>query len=183
MVEQIPLKDTVVGSNPTGRTRNKTLSCARSSTDRAAAFEAVGGGSIPSGRTMNKKPYQEHEGDSFKHDGTHYDINKIFNVVYKKEVSHASVMDLVWNLEHSKMIDNAGKLVCGSCYTMKGNKVEHAERVSKVNLSHPIIVLRVDNSKLLCIDGVHRIEKALKTGVENLPIKIISKEELNSCKM
>ncbi len=132
---------------------------------------------------MSKELYQEHEGDSFGHDGVDYDINKIFKVAHEQEVSHIPVSDLAWNLEHSKMMSDTGELVCGSCYTMKGNKIEHADRVSKADLTQPIIVLKTEDGKFLSVDGVHRIEKALNAGVEILPVKIISKEEFDSCRM
>ena len=132
---------------------------------------------------MNKELYQEHEGDSFEHDGVRHDINKIFRIAHEKKVSHVLVVELAWNLEQSKIMSDTGELVCGSCHTMKGDKIEHADRVAKSDLSQPIIILKADDGKLLSVDGVHRIEKALNTGAENLPVKIISKEEFDSCRI
>ena len=47
------------------------------------------------------------------------------------------------------------------------------------NLSYPILVVQNDKGEIFgMLDGTHRLQKALKMGLDKIKIKIFNKEEL-----
>lgn len=128
----------------------------------------------------NDDIYQENPTGHYSLYDVKYDLNKIFMLVHGKAIRNVPVKDLTWNLEYSKVVNEQGEKVCGSC--QKGPKGWHEERVSNSNLEIPVIVTRYRN-KLLIVDGVHRLEKAVNAGASEIPTKELSKEEMNSAKV
>lgn len=53
------------------------------------------------------------------------------------------------------------------------------DRVNNADLSYPIIVVKNENGKIFAmLDGTHRLEKALKLGLDKIKTKILNKQDL-----
>jgi len=104
--------------------------------------------------------YQEHKGSSFTHDGEKYDLNKVLKAVDKDPEEEFDVDELKWVLDYDSPDD---------------------KRVRKADLTTPILVTRWEG-KLVAIDGLHRLQKAVDEGRKKLPGKMVSKKVLNSAK-
>jgi hypothetical protein len=67
-------------------------------------------------------------------------------------------------------------------YDFSGRKEDEREtnkRVMDANLSYPILVVQNDKGEIFgMLDGTHRLQKALKMGLDKIKIKIFNKEEL-----
>lgn len=62
--------------------------------------------------------------------------------------------------------------------------VDIAVERPQVDLSFPLILITVDESESpYPIDGWHRLEEALKRGVEHLPAVLLSEQEADQCEM
>jgi hypothetical protein len=104
-----------------------------------------------------KELYQE-KGSTFTHDGKEYDLNKVLRSVDKQDPIKVAVKDLEWEIEDDLMADDD-------------------ERVKKADLSAPILVTKWQD-KIVTVDGYHRLIKAVRDGVKELPAKEVSKEQL-----
>ena len=126
------------------------------------------------------KVYQEHPKDTWGNDGTKYLINKIFQLAHGKTKVELSINDLN-SKENTSRTSVENKLVCGSCYQQGGSikdaKQKHLKRVEETNIKTPLIVLRVGD-KYRIVDGTHRLEKAMNSGVLKLPVKILNEDEI-----
>lgn len=106
-----------------------------------------------------KKNYKE--SGYFQHNGNKYDINKIFKIVSKKPSRKYHTSDLKWILKHTRTYKN---------------------RVIKADLNVPIIVTKFQG-KLLVVDGVHRLTKAIDENNKLILGKYITKQELELTKL
>lgn len=72
-------------------------------------------------------------------------------------------------------------------YNFSGRQEDSSEtetRVMKADLSYPIIVVQNESGKIFALlDGTHRLEKALKMGVDKIKVKVMDKEELTQFKV
>ncbi|MFS8159405.1 MAG: hypothetical protein ACMG6E_04170 [Candidatus Roizmanbacteria bacterium] len=128
--------------------------------------------------------YQEHPKDRWEHNGTLYDLNKIFEIVQDKEIISVPLTELYDQYRNSKKeID--GHLTCGSCFGQTKDFIKakevHQERVQNTDLSIPLILYK-DGKKWRVVDGVHRLEKAILSQKESLPARVISSSELEKTK-
>ena len=92
-----------------------------------------------------------HEKNStFSHDGNEYDLNGIFDFIETTPTIKLPISDLDWVLKYTKI---------------------YKKRIDKVILKHPIIVTKWKN-KWVVIDGVHRLTRLKRKGIENVDVKI-----------
>jgi hypothetical protein len=105
--------------------------------------------------------YQEESNSSVTHNGQRYNLNKLFTIIDKFQTRTFKVEDLVWVLKYSK---------------------PDAKRVHEADLSTPIVVTYFDK-KLVVIDGLHRLCKAVEQGVVELEGKFVYKDVLDKCKI
>ena len=67
-------------------------------------------------------------------------------------------------------------------YDFSGRKEDESEtnkRVMNADLSYPILVVQNEKGKIFgMLDGTHRLQKALKMGLDKIKVKIFNKEEL-----
>lgn len=121
--------------------------------------------------------YQEEEDGNFTHNGKKYRLNSVFQVVHDYPVQEVPVSELEWVLEYSyEVIDGVKK--CHSC--RKGPDTWHAERVANADLNIPIIYTK-SGDKLVVLDGLHRLQKAVDLKLETILGKEIKEEELEKC--
>lgn len=111
--------------------------------------------------SWSKDTYQEEDGGTFTHNGIDYDINLIFKLTEHSKVVKFKVKDLKWVLEY----DNPDPV-----------------RVDKADLSAPILVHKLGN-ELVAVDGLHRLAKAVRDGVETLPGKWVTDEMLKQAQV
>lgn len=107
--------------------------------------------------------YQEEKGGSFTHDGNEYDLNTVLKATDKQDVIQVPVSDLKWEAE--------------------GESIESAEeqRIKDADITKPILVTKwkdQDETKLVTVDGFHRLMKAIRDGVKHLPGRMVSKSQL-----
>lgn len=107
--------------------------------------------------------YQEEKGSNFTHDGKDYDLNKILKLVDKQDEIEVKVDDLEWEIEEELSADDD-------------------ERVKNADLNAPILVTKWED-KLVTVDGYHRLIKAVRDGVKELPAKEVSKEQLEKARI
>jgi hypothetical protein len=113
-------------------------------------------------RFTESKLYEYREkGSTFSHEGNTYDLNYLFTVSKNILPMDIDVNELKWVLRDSKP--------------------ESDERVKKSDIKVPLLVTKY-KGKILVIDGLHRLAKALKLGKETLPCKFILPEILVGAK-
>lgn len=121
--------------------------------------------------------YQESGDGHFTHNGTKYSLNKALSIAHTKPTTTVKTADLSWILEYS-FGEIAGKNVCYSC--RKGPADWHDQRVEKADLSTPILVTQ-EAERVVALDGLHRLIKAVNQGIKELPAKWLTSEELAVC--
>jgi hypothetical protein len=94
-------------------------------------------------------------------DGVDYDLNVLFRATAKQPIVKFKVADLKWVLPFTKT---------------EQRRVEHAD------LTTPILVVP-HKGKLLALDGAHRLRKAVNDGVEELPGKLATAEQLEKARI
>ncbi len=124
--------------------------------------------------------YQESGEGTFTHNGQKYNLNKIFEIIHDKEITQVKVSDLKWILKYTQTVDGNGNMQCTSC--KHGLPNWHAQRVNDCDVNTPIIIIK-DNGKLVTLDGVHRLEKAINMHLDTLPSKYVTNEELEIAKI
>jgi hypothetical protein len=97
------------------------------------------------------------EQGSFTHDGVRYSMPKALSRSNKKRTRKFRVSDLDWVLKYD---------------------TPSSDRVQKADLSAPILVARDKDGRLTAVDGLHRLTKAVQSGISTLPGKYLSKEDL-----
>lgn len=94
------------------------------------------------------------------HQGILYKLDVLFAYAKDLPVTMLDVADLKW----------------------QANAVEDEARVKKADLACPILV-HPQNGKYIVLDGNTRLHKAIKTGVKQLPAKIIFEDVLSFARM
>lgn len=129
--------------------------------------------------------YQEQEQGTWDSNGTKYKMNKILEIAHDKEVKMFPMKDLK-SLNESSKKTVEGELVCGSCYDLVNDKTkareDHQMRVNRVNTSIPIILSK-EGAEWWVVDGAHRLEKAIFTKQDYLPVKFIEWSELQEARV
>lgn len=94
----------------------------------------------------NSKPGES----TFTHDGVNYDLNGLLTYTLGMEQKMVPVSRLKWILKWDPM-------------TQRDNP-----RINRADLSAPILVIKW-HSQLVVLDGIHRLARALRDGVQELP--------------
>lgn len=99
--------------------------------------------------------YQEEAGGTFSSDGNVYDLNHIFRDAHHVPVRSVPLNQIDWVLKHVKDVDQ--------------------KRVDNADVTAPILVTPYgEQGLLLVVDGFHRLTKAKKEGLKQLPSKMVS---------
>ena len=127
---------------------------------------------------MNKiEYYQESSGGRFTHNDKKYNLNKLLQLVHDYKVESLAISELKWVIQYSQEVINS-KVFCYSC--RKGPSGWHEERITNCDLTIPIIVTETDG-RLTILDGIHRLEKAIRLNLVNIPAKVIDETLLEKC--
>lgn len=121
--------------------------------------------------------YQESNEGKFTHNGVKYNLNKALKISHSRPTIKVKTADISWILGYN-FVNVDGKMVCYSC--RKGPDNWHEERINKADLVAPIITTK-ENDRIIVLDGIHRLDKAMRMGIEELPAKSLSKEDLELC--
>lgn len=121
--------------------------------------------------------YQEGARDTFTHNGREYSLNKLLILTNNLPVKEFLVDELVWIFKYSRRLID-GTMVCSSCL---GNEVGwHEKRVENCDLTVPIIVT-IHDDRLVVLDGLHRLEKAVKLNLTKIPGRMVVENLLQDC--
>ncbi len=109
--------------------------------------------------------YQEDEGSTFTHDGKRYDLNELLKMLDDSESYEVPLDALDWVLEWDDADD---------------------ERLAKADVTAPIIVTwwfdeDAGQHRLVVIDGLHRVKKALDKKMEFIPGHYVDNDDLAGC--
>lgn len=96
--------------------------------------------------------YQEEEGGTFESNSEVYDLNAILKSVAEEPIEMISVSKLKWVLEYC---------------------TPDEKRVEAADLSAPLLVTK-DGGKELTVDGLHRLTRAVRENVTELPYRRVS---------
>lgn len=113
--------------------------------------------------TVAKEGYREERGGSFTHKGTEYNLNRVFAFIEKNNLPKTTfrVEKLAWVLDHDK---------------------PDPARVARADVTKPIIVVgHFDSERTftpVAVDGLHRVARAVKDGVETIEGYRITLEQL-----
>lgn len=105
--------------------------------------------------------YQEGIHSTFTHNGTEYYVDALLRLVEGRDVSTVSLSKIDWILDLAEVSE---------------------ERVSQADLSVPIIVLTTKRWGLVVLDGTHRVAKAKREGVRELPALFLTEEDMKQLK-
>ena len=104
--------------------------------------------------------YQEEADSNFIHNGQAYDLNKLLTKTERFGTRKFKVDDLKWIFKFDKPDPDR-------------------TRIADPNI--PIIVTYSDK-KLVVIDGLHRLKKAIELGMTHIEGKFVFKDVLEKCK-
>lgn len=105
--------------------------------------------------------YQEEKDSTFTHNGVEYDLNKVLRLTKDTPIIDVDVQDLMWILDHD---------------------TPDVQRVQRADISKPILVVNQDGEKVV-VDGLHRLAKAKRKQVKQLPVKIVTSKILRQSKI
>jgi hypothetical protein len=111
-----------------------------------------------------RPPYREEPGGSFTHDGKRYNINCAFEQADRRPVRRIAVTELRWILEPPDGGDPPGD----------------EERIARADLTAPLL-LAPWRGRLAVVDGAHRLARAMREGVADLPTRLLTETDLASC--
>jgi len=103
--------------------------------------------------------YHEEPTSTVTHDGNEYSVNKLLTATKYTKVRPTLVSDLKWILQDDNLDQS---------------------RVSRADLSAPILITKMSDGRLVVIDGAHRLQKAIQDNVVSLPAKFINDTVLRS---
>jgi hypothetical protein len=108
------------------------------------------------------QPYAEGEDSLFVEDGVAYRLDPLLRLTATRAPTKVLVRRLVWILEFEDL-DPA--------------------RVARANMSVPLIVTRTDDARLVVVDGVHRLQKAVGQGATSSMCKFVTRAELEAARV
>ena len=98
--------------------------------------------------------YKEKD-STFEANGTVYDLSKIHAAIKGDTSKEIRVSNLSWILKYIESTDK--------------------EKVDDADITKPILVTAIDSQEVV-VEGLHRLQKAIKTNVLVLPYKRVSSE-------
>lgn len=109
------------------------------------------------------KHYQEEPDSSFTHHGQLHNLNILFKEVENTPPKRIDLADVVWILEDA---------------------VVDPKRVKAADVHVPILVVHEHHPDLwIVVDGTHRVKRAVELGLESLPCKIVTEQQLQKAKV
>lgn len=103
--------------------------------------------------------YQEGKDSTFTHEGVDYLVDDLLKITEKLKPESMDINKLDWILDET---------------------VVQKDRVSKSDLSYPIIVLKSKKWGYVVLDGVHRLALAKEMNNKTIQIKLITENQLPS---
>jgi len=97
--------------------------------------------------------------NTFTHDYNDYDLTLLNRIIKENSVKKFKVKDLTWIFKYDDPDE------------------DHPERVKTAALAVPIIVTEWED-KLVVLDGLHRLKKAVNQGLESIEGRMVSKSQL-----
>jgi hypothetical protein len=117
---------------------------------------------------INFKKYlyegKEQEGSTFTHNGNLYDLPKLIEIIKDNPIKEIKVSDLDWIFEFDNPL------------------MDDPQRIKTADIKVPIIVIKF-YSKLVVLDGLHRLAKAKLNELKTLPGRYVTKEQLSECRI
>ena len=104
--------------------------------------------------------YSEYK-STFIHNDIEYDLNKLFELTSETKSEKTDIKLLDWVLQYTDV---------------------DIKRVKKADINIPIIITN-SNNKLVVLDGVHRLQKAIDNKDKFILTKFIDEKELEKCKI
>lgn len=114
--------------------------------------------------------YQEESNSTVTHDGDDYSVNKLLKLTKDLPITTIDVDTLKWNLESDKNSQGEEMFQSGS----------DKKRIADADLTAPIMVVKW-NKKLVVLDGIHRLSKAVKTKQASIVARMVTDEILDKC--
>lgn len=114
--------------------------------------------------------YQEEQNSTVTHDGDDYSVNKLLQHTETLPITDIDVDQLKWNLESDK--DSQGREMF--------QNGDDKRRIADADLTAPVLVVRW-NKKLVVLDGVHRLSKAVKTKKATILARMVTDDILDKC--
>lgn len=103
--------------------------------------------------------YREGPESTFTHDGKEYKLDTVFKYIKDVPIVQFPLDKLLWMLEGDTVDPNYGDAV-------------YFQREADADLTAPIIVTPWQDAWVV-VDGMHRLTKAVRQGLESLPAKVI----------
>lgn len=103
--------------------------------------------------------YGEPDDGTFTHEGHEYNLNGILNATVGYPVKDYAVKNLRWVIKYDPM------------------SARDQARIGSADISAPLlIVFDEKEGKMVVIDGIHRLVKAVQQKIEKVPCVVVSQE-------
>lgn len=118
---------------------------------------------IPNHLLVKEDLYQEEPGSTFTDDNHKYDLDKIFQYSENIPTESINIKSLDWIL---------------------GSKItpDDSARISAIHDLTPILIMK-KGSRMLVVDGFHRLLKAKRDGLQDILAKVIPQSIMDRCKI
>ncbi len=100
--------------------------------------------------------YKEGKDSTFSSGGKEYSVDLMIERSESIKTKKVAVKSLKWILKYDNPEEN---------------------RIRKADIKVPILIIKY-GKKLLVVDGLHRLAKAIEDGLEYLPAKLLSKKDM-----
>jgi DNA topoisomerase-1 len=101
---------------------------------------------------------------TFTHENRQYSLSKLLQLVENNPIENIALNKLVWIFKFDNPL------------------TDDPQRILPTDLTQPILITK-SYGKWVVLDGLHRIGKAEIEGLKKLPAKIISREQLQQCRI
>jgi hypothetical protein len=108
--------------------------------------------------------YREEDDSAFTHDGEMYNLNCALVEADRHPIERVAVADLRWIMEHPDGCEPP----------------DDDERIARADLTTPLLLVRWEGL-LATVDGAHRLARALREHVTELPCRTLTSAELSFC--
>lgn len=104
------------------------------------------------------KPYREEDDSTFESNGKVYNLNKLFQQTDNVKVIIYPVSKLKWVLKYCE---------------------PDPQRVAAADIEAPLLIAEMDK-RIVVVDGLHRLTKAVQLNINTLPVKILTSKMLEN---
>lgn len=116
---------------------------------------------------MSLIEYHEENGSEVEHDGHEYHLNKLFDLTETIASIDTPVDQMEWCISPDDLNEN--------------------DRIQAADITVPLMVTwwkdGNEGHRIVVLDGIHRLIKALEKDVEYLPVKFVSAENLQKARI